>query len=67
MEGKEAFLLAGGKEYHAIACLNDHPAWITALGAIARQHLAGWPTQGAPDAEALAASRAAALALGAKD
>jgi len=30
------------------------------------QHLAGWPTQAAPDAAALAASRAAALALGAK-
>ncbi len=67
MEGKEAFLLAGGKEYHAIACLNDHPAWITALADIAQQHLGGWPTQAAPDAAALAASREAALALGAKD
>ena len=66
MEGKEAFLMAGGREYHAIACLNDHPAWISALGTIARQHLAGWPTQAAPDAAALAASREAALAMGAR-
>ena len=65
MEGKEAFLMAGGKTYHAIACLNDHPAWIAALADIAQQHMSGWPTLSAPDAAALAASRAAALALGA--
>ena len=65
MEGKEAFLMAGGREYHAIACLNDHPAWITALADIAQQHMGGWPTQAAPDAAALAASREAATALGA--
>ncbi len=67
MEGKEAFLLAGGREYHAIPCLNDHPAWITAMADLAQQHLGGWPTQAAPDAAALAASREAALAMGAKD
>ena len=65
-EGRAAFLQAGGKEFHYIPCLNDSGAWITALGNIAVQHLAGWPTQAAPDASALAASRAAALALGAK-
>ncbi len=65
MEGKEAFLLAGGREYHAIACLNDDPAWITALADIAQQHMGGWPTQTVPDAAALAASREAAIALGA--
>jgi ferrochelatase len=65
MEGKEAFLMAGGREYHAIACLNDHPAWIAALADIAQQHMGGWPTQAAPDAAALAASREAAIALGA--
>ncbi len=65
MEGKQAFLEAGGREYHAIACLNDHPAWITALADIAQQHMGGWPTQAAPDAAALAASREAAIALGA--
>jgi len=66
MEGRAAFLQAGGKEFHFIPCLNDDPEWITALCEITQQHLAGWPTQAAPDAPQLAASRAAALALGAK-
>lgn len=65
-EGKEAFLMAGGEEFHYIPCLNDSPEWITALGELTHRHLAGWPTQTAPDAQALAASRNAALALGAK-
>ena len=45
MEGREAFLHAGGKDFRYIPCLNDSTAWITALAAIAEQHLAGWPTQ----------------------
>ena len=64
-EGRDAFLTAGGKAFHAIPCLNDEPAWIAALGAIAVNNMAGWPTQHAPDASALAVSRAAALAMGA--
>src|SRR5512133_4238871 len=66
MEGRAAFMKAGGKEFHFIPCLNDDPEWITALCDITQQHLAGWPTQAAPDAPRLAASRTAALALGAK-
>jgi len=66
MEGRAAFLHAGGQEFHYIPCLNDDPAWITALSDITQQHLQGWPTQAVPDAAALAASRAAALALGAR-
>jgi len=66
MEARQAFLTAGGKEFNYIPCLNDDPAWITALCGIAEQHLAGWPTQAAPDVAALLASRAAAMALGAK-
>lgn len=63
-EAREAFLHAGGKEFHYIPCLNDSPAWITALSHIAQQHLAGWPVQ--PDsAEALADARARAVAGGA--
>ena len=31
IEGKQAFLGAGGKEFHAIPCLNEHPLWIAAL------------------------------------
>lgn len=66
MEAREAFLHAGGQEFHYIACLNDDPAWITALSEITQQHLQGWPTRTPVDAAALAASRAAALALGAR-
>jgi ferrochelatase len=67
LEVREAFLHAGGQEFHYIPCLNDSPDWIAALAQIAQQHLAGWPTQAAPgDTAALAASRAAALAQGAK-
>ena len=66
IEGRVAFLQAGGKEFHYIACLNDDPAWITALCEITQQHLAGWPTKTEVDAGTLAASRAAALARGAK-
>jgi len=65
MEAREAFLHAGGKTFSYIACLNDSPEWLQALGDIAQQHLAGWPTQAGPDAQALAASRASALAMGA--
>jgi ferrochelatase len=66
MEAREAFLHAGGQAFHYIPCLNDDPEWITALCNLAQKHLQGWPTQETPDAAALQASRAAALALGAK-
>ena len=64
-EGRQAFLTSGGKEFHYIPCLNDDPAWITALGQVAQLHLSGWPTQTAADAEALSLSRERALAMGA--
>ena len=66
MEARETFLHAGGQKFTYIACLNDSPVWISALAAISARHLAGWDTQTAPDAAALADSRALALALGAK-
>ena len=66
IEAREAFLHAGGEKFSYIPCLNDSPAWIAALASISAQHLSGWPTQAAPDVEAMAASKAAALALGAK-
>jgi len=65
MEAREAFLHAGGKEFHYIPCLNDDPEWITALCNVTQQHLQGWNTVEQADAQALAASRAAALAQGA--
>ena len=67
MEAREAFLHAGGEVFHYIPCLNDDPQWISALGDLAQQHLAGWPTLAAPDDQALAISRTAALTLGAAD
>lgn len=42
MEGRRTFMTAGGKEFRYIPCVNDDPAWIGALGAIAQRHLAGW-------------------------
>ncbi len=48
MEGREAFLHEGGREFHYIPSLNDDPAWITALAGIAERHLAGWPTKPEP-------------------
>jgi ferrochelatase len=66
MEAREAFLHAGGKAFGYIPCLNDDPAGITALAAVAQQHLAGWDTQALADPRTLAAARAAALALGAQ-
>jgi ferrochelatase len=66
MEARHAFLEAGGKTFSYIDCLNDSPRWLAALSDIAIRHMGGWDTQTAPDAQALAASRAAALALGAR-
>lgn len=35
IEACKAFLAAGGKEFHALPCLNETPEWIAALGKIA--------------------------------
>lgn len=35
MRGREDYLKAGGDSYTYIPCLNDHPAWIKALAALA--------------------------------
>lgn len=43
-EARHAFLQAGGTRFDYIACLNDQPAWIGALGRLCLQHLQGWPT-----------------------
>lgn len=42
MEVRDAFLEAGGKEFHYIPCLNARHEWITALCAIATKQLGGW-------------------------
>ena len=67
MEARHAFLEAGGKEFHYIECLNDSPEWLAALADFSVLQMGGWPTApAAGSAEQLAASRAAALALGAR-
>lgn len=42
MEVKQTFLGAGGKEFHAIGCLNEQPLWIAALADLVLLHLQGW-------------------------
>lgn len=42
IENRKAFLEAGGEDYQYIPCLNDAPAHIEALAAIAREQMAGW-------------------------
>jgi ferrochelatase len=64
-EAQEAFLHAGGESFSYIPCLNNHAQWIEALADISLGHMQGWDLS-APDEQALAASRARALAHGAK-
>ncbi len=68
IEGKASFVKAGGREFHALPCLNERDDWIRALAMIALEHLTGWATEAwdAKTAEARAeASRARASRLGA--
>lgn len=39
MELRREFMLAGGKEFHYIPCLNEDPAWMHGLAEITREHL----------------------------
>lgn len=64
-EARVAFLQAGGQDFQYIPCLNAEDDWIAAFGAIAERHMGGWPTQVPPDAQALAAQKQRAMALGA--
>ncbi|MDP1901205.1 MAG: ferrochelatase [Rubrivivax sp.] len=66
-EARDAFLEAGGEQFRYVPCLNDDPAWISALTSLCERHLQGWDTRAAPDAATLAAQRGRALALGATD
>ena len=67
MEARDAFIQAGGETFHFIACLNDAPAWIDALGTLAERHLQGWPTRAASSPATLQTQRERALAMGAAD
>jgi ferrochelatase len=45
LEGKEIFLHAGGKSFHYIPALNEHPDWIEAIGNIALANLGDWVSE----------------------
>lgn len=64
IEGKTAFLQAGGREFHYIPCLNERHDWIQTLSDIVLKQLLGW-TAG-PAADALEESRLRAVAMGAR-
>ena len=66
MEVREAFLRAGGERFDYIPCLNDTPAWASALADLAERHLQGWPTREADNPAEREAARQRALAMGAK-
>ena len=70
MEGRATFLAAGGKAFHYIPALNEHPQWIDALGRIALENLAGWASGARDrdtDEQARHASRQRALEWGARN
>ena len=72
IEARHEFEAAGGKQFGYIACLNETPAWITALAEIAEQHMIGWPTmmtqsQREAGKKAAQAGRTEALRMGAPD
>jgi ferrochelatase len=69
MEGRASFIQAGGKEFHYIPALNEHPQWIAALGQIALDNLGGWVSKTwdrDADEQVRQASKNLALNLGAK-
>ena len=51
LEGRDAFLEAGGKEFHYIPTTNDTPAWMTALAIVALENLDGWAPAPRPKPE----------------
>jgi protoporphyrin/coproporphyrin ferrochelatase len=64
IEGRDTFIKAGGKAFHMIPCLNEHPAWIAALADLAWRQLQGW-LGAPPDAAAREHTLLRAKALGA--
>jgi len=64
IEGRQAFLRAGGRDFHVIPCLNEHPRWIAALADIAQRNLQGWLAP-PPDEKARETTALRAKALGA--
>lgn len=67
IEGKAAFLEAGGQSFNYIACLNERDDWLRALADLAMTHLQGWPTRAWPDPAELEVRALRAKALGARN
>jgi ferrochelatase len=71
VENRDAYLEAGGEQFHYIPALNERPDHITALAGLVQKHLAGWP-EAEPDWNAAqhesenAARLARAKAMGAE-
>jgi ferrochelatase len=65
IEGRATYNAAGGREFHVIPCLNEHPAWIAALADVAFRNLAGWLAQ-PPDVDARELTAVRAKAMGAR-
>jgi ferrochelatase len=66
-EAADAFIAAGGKAFHYIPCLNDHPDGIRALVDVAMRHLSGWHAVPPTPTAAGDRQRERALAMGATD
>jgi ferrochelatase len=64
IEGKGIFLSAGGRDFHAIPCLNERNDWIHALADVTLSNLLGWTDTATH--ESLEMARLRALAMGAK-
>ncbi len=64
IEGKGIFLSAGGRDFHAIPCLNERNDWIHALADVVLSNLLGWTDTATH--ETLEMARLRALAMGAK-
>jgi ferrochelatase len=62
--GRETFLRAGGRDFRAIPCLNEHPLWIAALADLVHRNLAGWLAP-PPDEDARERTALRARAMGA--
>ncbi len=65
IEGRATFEAAGGREFHPIPCVNEHPQWIGALADLAFRNLAGWLAV-PPDVDARELTLVRAKALGAR-
>ncbi len=42
LRGAEQFHSTGGRDFTAVPCLNEHPAWLDAMAEIAGRELSGW-------------------------